>query len=60
MSPLSLVGIVTIILGIVQITFPDFLLKIRRSGISRNGIIYGGYMGITVGLLIVIFDIFII
>ncbi len=60
MSPLSLVGIISIISGIVQITFPDFLLKIRRSRVSRNGIIYGGYMGIIVGILIIIFDIFII
>ncbi|MGX4584187.1 hypothetical protein [Paenibacillus chitinolyticus] len=57
MGPLTILGAVSAIMGLVQIMFPNFILKLKPLGIkSSKQIKQGGYITLPLGVIVIIFD----
>ncbi|UNK17020.1 hypothetical protein MNQ98_21390 [Paenibacillus sp. N3/727] len=58
MSPLSLIGLLGLISAIIQIKYPELILKLRPLGVrSVEAVKLGGYLGLVISPLIILFDI---
>jgi hypothetical protein len=59
MSIISLIGIIGTITAIAQIFFSETILLLRPLGIkTKEQIVVGGYIGVVVGPLFIVLDIF--
>ncbi|MFC9775317.1 hypothetical protein [Paenibacillus chitinolyticus] len=57
MGPLTILGAVSAIMGLVQIMFPKFILKLQSLGIkSSKQFKQGGYITLPLGVIVIIFD----
>jgi cytochrome c biogenesis protein CcdA len=58
---LSFIGGLGIVIGILQIFFPDAVLALKPSGVrTREAVKNGGYITVLVGALFIVFDLFVI
>ncbi|MFE4569813.1 hypothetical protein [Paenibacillus chitinolyticus] len=57
MGPLTILGAVSASMGLVQIMFTEFVLKLKPLGInSSKQIKQGGYITLPLGVIVIIFD----
>ncbi|MGE6228462.1 hypothetical protein [Paenibacillus chitinolyticus] len=57
MGPLTILGAVSASMGLVQIMFPKFILKLKPLGIKNSEQIkQGGYITLPLGVIVIIFD----
>jgi len=61
LSSLSYVGLFALISAILQLMYPEFILKLKPLGVrSEEAVKLGGYIGLFVSPFIILFDIFIV
>ncbi|MFB9324498.1 hypothetical protein ACFFSY_00910 [Paenibacillus aurantiacus] len=61
MGPLSTIGIIGVISGVLQITIPEKLLSLNFIGVrSKKAVKVGGYLTLPVGLAIIFIDVILI
>ena len=57
MSFISIMGIIGLFVGTIQILIPDYLLRVGFQGVkTREQIKYGGFGTVLMGILFIIFD----
>ena len=61
MSGLSLIGLIGLISAIIQLKYPKFVMELKPFGVrSVEAIKLGGYIGLFVSPLIIVFDILLV
>lgn len=61
MSPLSLIGLIGLTSALIQVKYPEVIMKFNPFGIrSEEAVKLGGYIGLIASPIIILFDIFIV